>query len=527
MAASIHEILTPENTRKDFVIKKQYFISYKKEDIHKDFEFDSEPLGEGTYGIVYKAVDRLTQEVRAIKKIDVSNLTGETSKCLNDLEESEVSEKNKKFYRTFINELSSLKLLDHPNIIKLHEVYECGNSIYLVQEFCNGGELFDFIVEKGTIDEPTAAEIFKQMVGAIIYCHKNRICHRDLKPENFMLCSNGDGWKVKLIDFGVSRSYFKMEENMGITRMASVIGTTPYMAPEVFEENYSNSCDIWSLGVILYIMVAGYPPFEGDNEEEIEAKIKLLNFSFDDEIWAELSDKVKDLISKLLTEEHYRITPKEALKHEWCVTENPFPVSRDNKTLIDRLIRFRHCGRLRKAVVGYLASKVSDTELQKEIDFFNLLDTNKDGYITKKELEKGLKNYLDIDNDLINSIMASTDTEDKGALSFNEFIAAVLSDKITKDHTKIAQAFQFFNKASDGYITDKQLKACLAGSEFKHIETKVFTEVINEVSQDQNGAIKMKDFMRVMSVKFENKLEGKGKRSRIATDWDNEKGESE
>lgn len=278
-------MIEQDEFHKDFFIKKQYFISHQTDDIYKYFDFEPEPLGEGSYGVVYKATEKSTKEVRAIKQINLRDIKGGRKEPLTALNESEIAEESKGLYNNFLNELASLKLLDHPNIIKLYEVYEWENAIYLVQEFCDGGELFDYIVEQGALDETVASDLFQQMVGAVIYCHKNRICHRDLKPENFMLCSHGDGWKVKLIDFGISRSYFRMDESMGVMRMSSIAGTTPYMAPEVFRRNYSNSCDTWSLGVILYIMVAGYPPFEGYEEDDIETKIKNLDFSFDDEIW--------------------------------------------------------------------------------------------------------------------------------------------------------------------------------------------------------------------------------------------------
>lgn len=166
--------------------------------------------------------------------------------------------------------------------------------------------------------------------------------------------------------------------------------------------------------------------------------------------------------------------------------------------------------------MGYLASKASDADLKNEIDFFNTIDENKDGYITKKELKKGLKNYPNIDKKLIATIMSSLDTENIGAISYNEFIAAVLNDGIAKDYGKIAKAFQFFNKDDNGFITDKQLKETLAGSEFRNLDTKIFTDAINEVGHAKNGEIKMKDFMRLMSVHFENSFQSSMQMSTVS-----------
>ena len=159
-----------------------------------------------------------------------------------------------------------MKKLDHPNIIKLYEIYFEEDEVFLVTEFCQGGELFDRIYNHGKIPEGECAKLFVQMVYAIKYCHKNKICHRDLKPENFMFM-NVRGEKVlKLIDFGLSRSFFQVK-TATTTRMQTRAGTFVYMAPEVIDHNYNETCDFWSLGVILYVMLSGYSPFETKRED--------------------------------------------------------------------------------------------------------------------------------------------------------------------------------------------------------------------------------------------------------------------
>ena len=159
-----------------------------------------------------------------------------------------------------------------------------------------------------------------------------------------MLTSRGEDTVVKLIDFGISRSYFNFEVGRGaeILRMQSLAGTTPYMAPEVFRRNYSNSCDIWSLGVILYIILSGYAPFGGETDDEIEDKIIDVDYDFDDHIWEDVSDSAKDLISLMIAEETERITPKEALQHEWFTEVSIKPETKSSDVLVDRLIRFQN-----------------------------------------------------------------------------------------------------------------------------------------------------------------------------------------
>lgn len=168
----------------EFVIKKELFISHSKGDISDTYTFTDKPLGEGAFGKVYLATENDTGIKRAVKVIERTKI---------------------KNYQRFYNEVNALRTLDHPNIIKLFEIFEDKTNVYLVQELCSGGELFDFIVEREFVTEELAAKIFQQIMQSILYCHKNRIAHRDLKPENFMLKSKDDEEPiVKLIDFGLS-----------------------------------------------------------------------------------------------------------------------------------------------------------------------------------------------------------------------------------------------------------------------------------------------------------------------------------
>lgn len=221
----------------EFVIKKDAFIFQKQTKLREDYDILNE-LGKGSYGVVYKAVHKETGETRAIKQIEKAKI---------------------KQIQRFRNEVYALKTLDHPNIIKLFEVYEEGDSMYLVQEICKGGELFDRIVENEYLNEKQAASVFQQILQAILYCNKNKISHRDLKPENFMFKSKGESSNLKLIDFGLSMSYFKLpkasEKKGNVKRMKTQVGTAFFMAPEVLSNDYTESCDMWSAGVMLYIML--------------------------------------------------------------------------------------------------------------------------------------------------------------------------------------------------------------------------------------------------------------------------------
>uniref|UniRef100_A0A7S3NRC8 non-specific serine/threonine protein kinase n=1 Tax=Euplotes crassus TaxID=5936 RepID=A0A7S3NRC8_EUPCR len=493
----VEEFMTEEEEKKEefdveeamnnFVIKKDYFVLHRDGDIFKDYEVEETPIGEGGFGCVYRAKEKETGALRAIKKIP-------TEKIIN--------------HQSIINETTALKNLDHPNIIKLYETYQDSDGIYLVQEFCEGGELFDYIAERDHLSEKEAADIFKQMMQAIIYCHKNRICHRDLKPDNFMFSSKEEGSTVKLIDFGLSRSFYKFQRTGEgkCLRMQTKVGTAHYMAPEILSQDYSYACDTWSAGVILYIMLCGYPPFIGNDEEEVFKANLEGNYDFNDKVWDDISEDAKDLISKILVPEKERLTPKECLSHPWVKETAHSEISSETKQVyLGRLRRFQNASRLKKAILSYLASRVTEEEIKENIMMFNSIDKNHDGYITLKELHKGL-NSTDMDPKEIETILMSVDTDNNGAINFNEFIASTLDVSIYKDYDKLEKAFKFFDKDCDGVIDEKELKESLAGGEFEHIDTKIFSNALEDNDINQDGKVDFNEFLRCMSVKLEKEI---------------------
>lgn len=277
---------------------KELFIKEREGDVKLFYDFEEPPIGQGAFGEVFKGTEKKTKEVRAIKKILKSKIKNPDR---------------------FFNEITALKTLDHPNVIKLYELFEDDDSVYLVQEYWNGGELFDYIVENDHLSEGIAAKLFHEMLLSLVYCHKNKIWHRDLKPENFMLSKNEGGITVKLIDFGLSRSFYKMETTGkdALLRMKTKVGTAFFMAPEVIRKDYNNSWDMWSAGWILYVMLSGYPPFDGDTEKEIFDAIEEGEYDFNDDSWEFVSEEAKMFISRLLWPEDTRLTAKKALKHPW------------------------------------------------------------------------------------------------------------------------------------------------------------------------------------------------------------------
>lgn len=468
---------------------KQYFITHKTCSIFDDYTFDENQLGAGAYGVVYRVTEKTTGQIRACKQVNNDKITN---------------------YDGFMNEVQALKTLDHPNIIKLYEVYKSSDWVYLVTELCEGGELFDYILDNKPLSEHDSAKLFHQMVSAVLYWHKNCIWHRDLKPDNFMMSKAGPNATLKLIDFGLSRSFFKQTgDGPGeVIRMETRAGTSLYMAPEVLSGNYNNSCDIWSLGVILYIMMSCNLPFGGSSDHEIYESILKIDYVFSDEngYWETRSEEVKDLVSKMLVYEEDRITPKEALNHPWVRNQLKSKDKRSiDSTYLEKLTNFKDSNQLKKAILSFLATKTNDNDIQDEILLFHQFDTNHDSYITKKELKKGLWKLKKYSEEEVDEIMDSIDTDKNGAINFNEFISATLNSNICRDYERIYKAFSFFDLDNDGHIDTRELKEALAGQEFAKIDNEIFKDAITECDLDNDGKINFEEFAQAMSVSLQKK----------------------
>ena len=278
----------------NFSVGKGTFIQYKKGLIEKDYTI-GEVVGSGAFASVRKVKSKANGQYRALKIIK--------------------KQKNQNNARMYL-EVEILKKLVHPNIMQIFEFYEDKKNFYIITEFCEGGELFDKIIEKGTFSENEAAWIMKQHLSAVNYIHSNNIVHRDLKPENILLDTKKDNI-IKIIDWGTARFFDKSK------KMNRINGTPYYIAPEVLAEKYDEKCDIWSCGVIMYIMLCGYPPFNAESDELILEKIKKGKFSFPPEEWDSVSPLAKDLVTKML-EFHpsKRLSANEALTHKWLVSNN-------------------------------------------------------------------------------------------------------------------------------------------------------------------------------------------------------------
>lgn len=254
-------------------------------------------IGRGGFSVVYRATSKKNGNAWAVKIIEKSLLQDDI--------------------KLLRREIAIMKKVDHKNILRLKEIYEDGAKVYIVMELVEGSELFDRIVDKGYYSEKNAINIVSQILSAVSYLHEIGIAHRDLKPEN-LLCSGADETEiVKIADFGLSKIFNDEEE------LRTSCGTPGYVAPEVLMcESYDKSVDMWGIGIITYILLAGYPPFYAETDVALFEKIMNAEYEFEDDCWDDVSELAKDFIKHLLVKEPaQRYTAEEAIQHPWLASE--------------------------------------------------------------------------------------------------------------------------------------------------------------------------------------------------------------
>uniref|UniRef100_A0AAV1V326 Protein kinase domain-containing protein n=1 Tax=Peronospora matthiolae TaxID=2874970 RepID=A0AAV1V326_9STRA len=271
--------------------------SYSSGSLEAKYEMLDE-IGHGGTSVVYKCRERRSGIVRACKIIDRRAVEKEHNGAMRQLQV----------------EIQVLQSLKHPNIIRIEDVYLSGSKICMVTEYMGGGELFDYVVDRGTLSEVEASTIVRQITSAVDYLHTRGIIHRDLKPENIMLTSKSRGADVKIIDFGLA----KLLDADGET--ASFLGTRGYLAPEMLQRQaYSMSVDMWALGIIVYILLCGCLPFDDESSKIANDKAARARFGLRFPRWANgLSESAKDLLRQLLeVDSANRYSAEQTLAHPW------------------------------------------------------------------------------------------------------------------------------------------------------------------------------------------------------------------
>jgi calcium-dependent protein kinase len=395
-----------------------------------------------------------------------------------------------------------MKILDHPNIIKLYEHFEDHKNIYLVMELCTGGELFDRIIEENKMSEKHAAIIMRQMLRAINYMHGSNVMHRDLKPENFLFRSKDPVEKtdLKIIDFGLSCEF---EPGQMVKTRA---GTPYYVAPQVLQGEYDQACDLWSCGVMLYIILVGYPPFYAEKDEDVLKKVSAGAFSFRADDWRDISHDAKDLIKKLLKKTvKDRINASEALDHRWIKDTAPAaPAANVSRSVLQNLKAFRSMHKMKKAALHVIAHQLGDEAIKELRDLFTSLDKDGNGTLTIQEMKDGIeKSGLTNQTIDLKAILEDVDADGSGVIDYTEWIASTLNMKQYFQEDVLWAAFKVFDRDGNGKISKDELaNIVLEDPNVKQVigqkQGVELDQILAQVDANGDGEIDFDEFVAMM-----------------------------
>ena len=445
------------------------------------YELLSDKLGKGSFCEVRKCQHKRTGVLRAVKIIDKSGL------------EEEATE-------SFEKEVEILKKLDHPNIIRVFEVFDEPRYYYMVMEFCAAMELFAMLTTRERVYEDEAADIVSQLLSAVTYLHSRNIVHRDLKPENILVSplSNSSRFHVTIIDFETAALLDVQHQLTGS------FGTVYYMAPEVLEGCYNEKCDLWSLGVILYIMLSGKPPFDGGTERHIARSIKAMELRFDEPEWEYVSESAKDLVEKLLEKNvSKRISAKEAVQHPWiksyCQTAHP---SNSSQVCALRHLRnFHRVTKLKSAVHTFILTQFFDNRRIAELrEIFNHIDADHDGVVQPQDLIRMYKEFYPLEDaeKNVTELMWSID-ENQGGLNFTQFLRMTMDRKEVLNKENLRKAFEMFDADGNGYVTSEEVREWL--DDGLHMAPGVIEQLIQQMDKDEDGRLVLQDFEDMLETR--------------------------
>ncbi|KAF5728820.1 calcium-dependent protein kinase 24 [Tripterygium wilfordii] len=454
------------------------------DDIFDKYRFGKE-LGRGEFGITHECVELETGDNYACKTISKEKLRTEI-----DVEDVR-------------REVEIMRHLPkHPNIVTLKEVYEDKEAVYLVMELCKGGELFDRIVAKGHYTERAAAMVTKTIVEILQVCHEHGVMHRDLKPENFLFADESEISPLKAIDFGLS-IFFEPGQHFG-----EIVGSPYYMAPEVLRRNYGEEIDVWSAGVILYILLCGVPPFWAETEEGIAHAIVNGHIEFERDPWPKVSKEAKDLVRNMLDENPYnRMTVQEVLEHPWIQNASKAPNVSLGENVRTRIKQFSLMNKFKKKVISLVADNLPNEQITGIKQMFNMMDIDKNGDLTFEELKDGLQRIGEhvADHD-VRLLMDAADLDGNGKLNCDEFVTLSVHLKRYGSDEHLSQAFSHFDKNENGFIELEELREALLDDDLGPNNEQVIHEIIIDADLDKDGRISYDEFRAMMKTGMDWKM---------------------
>jgi len=460
--------LTQEMIEKD-VGKLQLSGRYHRlpKKLEDDYEVTQKVLGSGYNGAVRMGVRKLHasgEQKVAVKAFKLANVHGDKKAQL----ESEVE--------IFL-------AMDHPHITRLFDVYETKANLFLVMECMEGGELFDRVAEVKRFAEKDAADAIWQMLLAINYLHSHGMVHRDVKLENFLYDAKGSN-HLKLIDFGFSKVWTPN------TKMQASCGTLSYVAPEVIAQRYGPKCDLWSLGVIAFILLAGYMPFHGSEEEQTK-KITEGKYKIKEDKWKNVSEQGLNFVKSLLqVDPEKRPSAEQALQDNWITTRHHLTPEVD-ESIVNALREFGHATKFKRCCMEMLAWSLSNEERAQVREYFVSMDEKGVGTISLTELKHVLVDKFHITCEETSEIFHAMDFHHDDAIHYTDFLAAMVSTRIALHDDLLHMAFNKFDTHNSGYITKEDLREVLgANFEGEHVE-----DLMKEAELSEHGKISYADFV--------------------------------
>jgi len=439
-------------------------------------------IGEGFTGKVWKAsLKGYPKKLFAIKSI----------------RKSSSSDKNFKYFK---GEVDLLKELDHPNIIRFFECYQDQKCYHLVLEYCEGSDLVKLVEKHKGLSEGLAKKFIFQAMLAINYLHTVGIVHRDVKLDNFLLNKADESVAdIKLIDFGFAR-------NFRGDKLYSQIGTPWYVAPEVLNKSssYDQSCDVWSLGVLLYIMLYAEPPFKGNNNIEIFHQIADKKLDFTQSKYKNTNPEILELLSQLLQKNPAeRTTITKALESKWfhsqIVEIHKNWGESTIKQVLQKLTSAKAESLFRREVVKVMVKIFYDSKEIKEAEtLFYCCDYLNNGVITEMELEHLFQEVkMPCSQESLKQLIESLYLKTPGVLTFSEFLVGVLNKSFFTDHLRLKITFDRFDVDHSGYITEDNIKACFSRFGY-NIRPDLVKDLIKDFDIYKDGVISYEEFVKVM-----------------------------
>ena len=458
-----------------------YFDRFSKQgDYNIKYEYIS-PIGNGSFGKVRLFRDRkmktMKYAIKTIKK-DFFNIHS---------------------IENILKEIEILRSLDHPNIVKYFETYEEDFYLHIVMEYIPGNNLFKMISNKKKFHftEKDINEIMLCLMKAVSFLHHNEIIHRDIKPENILFSVQGEYSSLKLIDFGLSTHLNSKREKFSV-------GTPYYMAPEMIEGKYYFKSDMWSIGVILYMLVTGTYPFNGKSKNDVFQLIKEGKYNRKRLDKQKCSIELKNLIKNtLVTDPNERISVEEALNCDWFkLFERNSPenliISQD---IIKALKDFQSHNILQKEILYYFAKISNDSQIHKLKHAFSLIDKDNSGEIEYEEIPKIFNEMgIDASEEELKRIFISLDFHNDGKVNYSEFIAATLSSVKFGFEENLISAFRYFDTDNSGFITlDSVMKALIQNNII------VDKESLGKIFEGKRNKVNFLEFKKIFYENEDNK----------------------